>query len=180
MTAGSLSRRYGKALFELARDEKREEAVGQEIEQFLAAYQGSALQSVLNNPAFELEQAQERPRAGRKSIQLSPLALHFLSLLFDRDRLPNLQGISSYYRRLLNESRGRVEAKLVSATPLESAVLEQLRSALKGVSGKDVLLQQQTKPELIGGLLVELEGTIYDGSVQTQLEKMKQQIARGY
>jgi len=180
MTEGSLSRRYGKALFELARDEKREEAVGQEIEQFLTAYQGSALQSVLNNPGFELEQRKRILEQVAKSIQVSPLALHFLSLLFDRDRLPYLQGISSHYRRLLNESRGRVEAKLVAATPLEPSALEQLRNALKGVSGKDVLLQQQTRPELIGGLLVELEGTIYDGSVQTQLDKMKQQIARGY
>ena len=112
MTEGSLSRRYGKALFELARDEKREEAVGQEIEQFLTAYQGSALQSVLNNPGFELEQRKRILEQVARSIQLSPLALHFLSLLFDRDRLPYLQGISSHYRRLLNESRGRVEAKL--------------------------------------------------------------------
>jgi F-type H+-transporting ATPase subunit delta len=179
MTEGSLSRRYAKALFELAREEKREEAIGQEIEEFLNAYQGSALQTVLNNPAIELERRKNILEQVAKSIQLSPPSLHFLALLFDRDRLPYVQGISSFYRRLLNESRGRVEAKLVSATPLESGAMEQLRGALKKLSGKDVLLQQETNPELIGGLSVELEGTIYDGSVETQLEKMQQQIARG-
>ena len=180
MTEGSLSRRYAKALFELAREQKREEAVGQEIEQFLSAYQGSALQTVLNNPAVDLERRKKILDEVAKAIRVSPLSLHFLLLLFDRDRLPYLQGITSHYRRLLNESRGRVEAKLVSATSLDPGALDELRGALKKVSGKDVVLQQQTNSELIGGLSVELEGTIYDGSVQTQLEKMKQQIAGGH
>ena len=51
---------------------------------------------------------------------------------------------------------------------------------LHGISGKDVVLQQDTDPSLLGGLLIELEGKVYDGSIRTQLEKMKQRIARGY
>jgi F0F1-type ATP synthase delta subunit len=42
------------------------------------------------------------------------------------------------------------------------------------------VLQQETDPDLLGGLLVELEGKVYDGSIRTQLENMKQRIARGY
>jgi F0F1-type ATP synthase delta subunit len=68
----------------------------------------------------------------------------------------------------------------VSVSPLEPDRLEQLRGQLRGVSGKDVVLQQETDPELLGGLLVELEGKVYDGSIRTQLENMKQRIARGY
>jgi len=59
-------------------------------------------------------------------------------------------------------------------------MLNRLRELLGGISSREVVLQQETDPGLIGGLLVELEGTIYDGSVRTQLEKMKQRIARGY
>ncbi len=59
-------------------------------------------------------------------------------------------------------------------------MLNRLRALLGGISSREVVLQQETDPGLIGGLLVELEGTIYDGSVRTQLEKMKQRIARGY
>jgi F-type H+-transporting ATPase subunit delta len=91
-----------------------------------------------------------------------------------------LPGIVSSYRRLLNEAKGRVEAKVVSASALESAMVEQLRARLNGISGKDVVLQQDTDPSLLGGLLIELEGKVYDGSIRTQLEKMKQRIARGY
>jgi F-type H+-transporting ATPase subunit delta len=55
-------------------------------------------------------------------------------------------------------------------------VSEQLRA----MSGKDVVLQQEVDPSLMGGITVELEGKVYDGSIRSQLEKMKQRIARGY
>jgi F-type H+-transporting ATPase subunit delta len=113
-------------------------------------------------------------------LELSVLSIHFLSLLLERDRLPHLPGIVNCYRRLLNEAKGRVEAKVVSAAGLEAALVERLREQLKGISGKEVVLQQETDPSLLGGLLVELEGRVYDGSVRTQLEKMKQRIAREY
>jgi F-type H+-transporting ATPase subunit delta len=81
---------------------------------------------------------------------------------------------------LLNEAKGRVEAKVVSASTLDAAMVERMRERLRGISGKEVVLQQEIDPQLLGGLLVELEGKIYDGSVRTQLEKMKQRMARGY
>jgi F-type H+-transporting ATPase subunit delta len=113
-------------------------------------------------------------------LHLSVLSIHFLSLLLERDRLAHLPGIVNCYRRLLNEAKGRVEAKVVSAAGLDAALVERLRGQLKGISGKEVVLQQETDPSLLGGLLVELEGKVYDGSVRTQLEKMKQRIAREY
>jgi F-type H+-transporting ATPase subunit delta len=180
MIEGSLARRYTKALFQLAREGGQEEQVGREIEQFYAAYSKSELQGVLTNPAFGI--------SGRKRILiqvanaqgLSPLSIHFLSLLLERDRLIHLAGIVSCYRRLLNEAKGRVEAKVVGASPLEPAQVERLRGTLRGISGKDVVLHEEADPALIGGLLVELEGKVYDGSVRTQLEDMKRRIARGY
>jgi len=114
------------------------------------------------------------------SQQLSALTSHFLSLLLDRDRLPYLPGIVSCYRRLLNEAKGRIDAKVVSASALEPERLAQLNDRLRSISGKDVVLQQETDASLLGGLLLELEGKIYDGSIRTQLENMKQRIAHGY
>jgi F-type H+-transporting ATPase subunit delta len=180
MTEGSLGRRYAKALFQLAREAGQEEKIGQELEQFDVAYTESDLKQVLVNPAFALEVRKKILAQVTQAEQLSELTRHFLSLLADRDRLSHLAGIVSCYRRLLNEAKGRVEAKVVSVSALEPDRLAQLRGELRGVSGKDVVLQQETDPELLGGLLVELEGKVYDGSIRTQLENMKQRIARGY
>ena len=180
MIEGSLARRYTRALFQLARDGGQEDAVGVEVEQFHADYSKSALQQVLTNPAFGVETRKQILNQVAQSQKLSSLTLRFLSLLLERDRLGHLNGIVNCYRRLLNEARGRVDAKVVSATALEPAMVERVRAQLRSISGKQVILQQIVDPELLGGLQVELEGKIYDGSVRTQLEKMKQRIARGY
>ncbi|HYY25664.1 MAG TPA: ATP synthase F1 subunit delta [Candidatus Udaeobacter sp.] len=180
MIEGSLSRRYAKALFELAQEAGQEEQVDQEGEQFYAAYSGSELQGLLTNPAFGLESRKKVLLKVAETQRLSPLTIHFLSLLLERDRLAYLPGIVSSYRRMLNEAKGRVEAKVVGASPLEPAMLDRLSQMLRGISGKEVVLEQETDPALIGGVLIELEGKIYDGSVRTQLEKMKQRIAREY
>lgn len=180
MIEGRLSRRYAKALFELALEERREDEVGQEIDRFLTAYSGSSLPAVLNNPAF--------PLGGRKNIiievsrglQLSPLAVHFLSLLLERDRLSYLPSVASRYRRLLDEKKGRVEAVVVAPDPLAAATLERMREALGKVSGKEVVPQQESDPGLIGGVVIQLEGKVYDGSVRTQIEKMRARTERGY
>lgn len=180
MTEGSLSRRYAKALFQLAREAGKEEKIGQELEQFHTDYAESDLKQVLVNPALSLDVRRKIVEQVTEAEQLSELTRHFLSLLSDRDRLPHLPGIVAYYRRLLNEAKGRVEAKVVSASPLEPDRLEQLRDRLRRLSGKDVVLQQETDHGLLGGLLVELQGKVYDGSIRTQLENMKQRIVRGY
>ena len=180
MTEGSLGRRYAKALFQLAREAGQEEKIDQELEQFYRAYSESDLRQLLVNPAFGLDVRKKILGQVTQAEQLSGLTRHFLSLLADRDRLAHLAGIVSCYRRLLNEAQGRVEAKVVSVSPLEPDRLEQLRGQLRGISGKDVVLQQETDSGLLGGLVIELEGKVYDGSIRTQLENMKQRIARGY
>ena len=180
MIEGSLSRRYTKALFQLAREAGREEQVGQELDRFHAAYRDTELQGVLTNPAFDLASRKDVLFEVTKYQQLSQLTVHFLSLLLERDRLAYLSGIVDCYRRLLNEVKGRLQAKVVGASPLEPPMVDRLREVLGGISGKEIVLEQETDPGLIGGVLIELEGKVYDGSVRTQLERMRQRIARGY
>jgi F-type H+-transporting ATPase subunit delta len=180
MIEGSLARRYTRALFQLAREAGQEEQVGRELEQFHAAYSGSDLQGVLTNPAFSVD-SRKRILIQVANVQrLSVLSIHFFCLLLERDRLVHLSGILSRYQRLLNEAKGRVEAKVVGASPLDPAQVAGLRATLSAISGKDVVLHEATDPALLGGVLVELEGKVYDGTVRTQLENMQQKIARGH
>jgi F-type H+-transporting ATPase subunit delta len=180
MIEGSLSRRYTKALFELAQESQQEEIISRELEQFYAVYRNSELQEVLTNPALDADKRNNILLRVTETQQLSALTIRFLAILLARDRLKYLPEIVSCYRRLLNEARGRVEAKAVGASPLEPAMVDRLRQVLQGIAGKEVVLQQETDPGLIGGVLVELEGKVYDGSVRTQLENMKQRIVRDY
>jgi F-type H+-transporting ATPase subunit delta len=180
MIEGSLSRRYTRALYQLAKEGGQEDAIGAEIERFLGTYMGTPLQAVLNNPAFELDSRRKILVEVTRSSQLSPVSAHFLSLLLERDRLTYLPSIVASYRRMLNEAKDRVEATVRASSPLDAAMVERLRAVLRRISGKDIVLHETTDPSLIGGLVVELEGKVYDGSIRNQLEKMKQRIARGF
>lgn len=180
MIEDSLSRRYAKALFELARESGQEESIVDELERFLATSTESRLGAVLSNPGFTLDSRKKILLQVAKTLQLSSTTEHFLSLLLDRDRLACVPAIIASYRHLLNQAKGRVDAKVTAAEALGSVVIERLRDSLGRLSGKEVVLEEETNPELIGGLLVEFQGKIYDGSVRTQLEKMKQRIARGF
>ena len=179
MIEGSLSRRYSKALFELARESGQEESIGDELERFRSTSTDSPLGAVLSNPGFALDSRKKILLEVAKSLQLSSATEHFLSLLLDRDRLAFVPSIIASYRHLVNQAKGRVDAKVIAAEPLRSKVIERLRDSLHRLSGKDVILQEEGDPELLGGLVVEFQGKIYDGSVRTQLEIMKQRIARG-
>jgi F-type H+-transporting ATPase subunit delta len=180
MIEGSLSRRYAKALFQLALEAKREEEIGQEIERFSSVYLATELRQVLTNPAFSAENRKNVLVQVARSLKLSPLVANSVAFLLERDRLPYLPSIISRYRRLLDEKNGRVEAKVVVAGPVEENDIKRVRAVLEKVSGKQVVLSQQSDPSLVGGLVIHLEGKVYDGSVRTQLEKMKERIERGY
>ena len=180
MIEGKLSRRYATALFQLAVESRREEEIGQEMERFASAYASAHLSSVLNNPAFEVEMRKKIAAKVAEELQLSSLSLHFLSLLLDRDRLASLPSIVFHYRRLQDEAQGRIEARVVGAGPLGSEALEKLRAALEKISAKQVVLNEETDSGLLGGVVVHMEGKVYDGSLRTQLEKMRKQIEEGY
>lgn len=180
MIAGSLSRRYAKALFQLALEAKREDEVGEEIERFSSVYGATELSQVLTNPAFAADNRKNVLVQVAQRLKLSPLVTNALSFLLERHRLPYLPSIVSRYRRLLDEKNGRVEAKVVAASPVEDNDIKRLRAALAKVSGKQVVLSQESDPSIIAGLVIHLEGKVYDGSVRTQLEKMKERIERGY
>ncbi|MBI4524849.1 MAG: ATP synthase F1 subunit delta [Deltaproteobacteria bacterium] len=180
MIEGKLSRRYARAFFYLAAESGHEEEIGQEIERFIKVYGAGHLEKVLNNPAFGLEARKRVTVNLAEELQLSSLSVRFLSLLLDRDRLGHVHSIAFHYRRFQDEALGRVKASVTGAKPLDGASLERLITALERISGKKVVLEERTDPELLGGLVLHMEGKVYDGSLRTQLENLKKQIEEGY
>ena len=178
MIEGKLSRRYARAVFELAAG--REEAIGAEVDGFLGVCEDPDLRKVLGNPAFE----QGRRRdivvelAGR--LGLSDLTTNFLSLLVTRDRLDGLPAIARHYHRLLDDLRGRVNAKVIVSQPLGDEQRESLAEVVGEMSGKTAILTEEVDPAIIGGIIVEVAGKVYDGSVRTQLQSLRQSIERTY
>src|SRR5262249_56530521 len=117
------------------------------------------LQKVLTNPAFGIDSRKRTLIEVSNRLQLSILAIHFLSLLLERDRLSYLASIAALYHRLLDETKGRMEAIVISPGSLEAVMVDQLRDLLPRISGKEIVLQQETDLTLSGGVVVEFEVT---------------------
>ena len=179
MIEGRLSRRYAKAIFALAREEHGEEKFALELDRYVEVYNTSPLNMVLTNPTFGVQSRKNIAVQIAQTLNLPALIIRFLSFLTERDRLTYLPSIALHYHRLLDEAKGRVKARVFTPTPLGAAMMENVNRVLKGICAKEVILKEETRPDLIGGLLIELEGKVYDGSIRTQLERMKETIERG-
>ena len=179
MIESRLSRRYAKALFNLACEENREEAVASELQRFVDAYSGTDLHKVLNNPAFGADKRKSLALRIANLLEAATLVVRFLSLLIDHDRFAILPSIAQQYRRLLDDAKGRVQARVATAAPLGEDKKNHLGRALKDICKKDVILHEEIRPELIGGLSIELEGRIYDGTISARLRGMRDRIERG-
>ena len=136
MIEGRLSRRYAKAIFALAREEHGEENFAGELDRFVEAYNTSPLNTVLTNPAFGVQTRKNVAVEVAQALDLSPLVVRFLAFLTERDRLAYLPSIALHYHRLLDEAKGRVEARVVSPSPLGDGMMENVNRVLKGICGE--------------------------------------------
>lgn len=176
---GSIARRYAKALFALAREEGSLEQTGVELQQLATVAQDPQFRAVVDNPLLTQEARRAVARTLASTLALRPSTRNFVHVLADHQRLDQLVGIADQYRRLLDQVLRRVRARIVSAMPLSAAQEEKLVTRFERLTGKTVLPTQQVEPDLLGGVIVEIEGKVYDGSLQTQLQQLATAIAGG-
>jgi F-type H+-transporting ATPase subunit delta len=100
-------------------------------------------------------------------------------LLFDKGRIVFLGDINEFYQKLADELKGVARAQLVSAVELSSETVEKIRTALSEKTGKEIILEVDQDPGLIGGIVTRIGDLVLDGSIKTQLLKMRETLKRG-
>ncbi len=108
--------------------------------------------------------------------QASPLLLNFLKVLSRHGRLDCLHAIGRHMRQHFERMRGRVHVRLATAQPISDELAQRIAERLKGVIHGEPVLQRMVDENLIGGAVMRVGDTIYDGSIATQLENMRQQM----
>ncbi|OHB60600.1 MAG: ATP synthase F1 subunit delta [Planctomycetes bacterium RBG_13_46_10] len=152
----------------------------EELDAFTSLFRREGkLRGVLINPTFDIPQRQGIIEEIGKRLRLSPLTINFLHLLVDKDRIRYLPDITALYRELVDEAAGRARVHLVTAHDLSKKKLKELTQGLEGLVGKQVIMEVETDPLLIGGVVARIGDTVYDGSVRTQLERLKEILAKG-
>jgi len=108
--------------------------------------------------------------------QAAPLLLNFLLVLAKHDRLAALPAIQAAVRSLLDQQRGVVRVKVITADPLEAAQLTQLQQSLTGLLGGTPVLDNQIDPSIIGGIVLRVGDKVLDGSMAAQLQRVREQM----
>jgi F-type H+-transporting ATPase subunit delta len=108
--------------------------------------------------------------------QASPLVLNFLKVVSRHERLDCLRAICRVTQSLYDEKKGRIAVRVSTATPIDESLVSQLTVALRDMLGGDPRLELVTEPDLIGGVVLRVGDTVYDGSVATQLQSTRRQM----
>ena len=96
--------------------------------------------------------------------------------MIDRQRIADLAQIARSYRAMVDQQAGRVRATVTSAGPLTDDELSRLREALGRMTGRSIVLEAKTDSALLGGVVAQVGTTMLDGSLRTQLERMREEL----
>jgi F-type H+-transporting ATPase subunit delta len=173
-SVSGVSGRYATALFELARDEKSVDAVKADLDKFEAMLNESAdLKRLVRSPVFSADTQSKALTAVLERAGISGIAAKFLKVLTANRRLFAVGDVLRAFRALVARFKGEATADVTVAEALSDKNLDALKTALKSVTGKDVALNVNVDPSIIGGLVVKLGSRMVDSSLRTKLNTIK-------
>ncbi|MES2002319.1 MAG: F0F1 ATP synthase subunit delta [Pseudomonadota bacterium] len=169
----SLAGRYASALFDLARDNKAIESVGQSLDALGQALSDSTeFADLVTSPLVSRADAGKAFAAIAPKLKLDPLAARFLAVLAANGRKNQLKPVIGAFRRLASDHRGETTAEVVSAHALSDAQLKQLSKQLRARAGRDVAIESIVDPDILGGIVVKLGSQQIDASIRTKLNRL--------
>ena len=169
----SLAGRYAFALFNLARDERQIDAVGQSLGLLAQALVDSRdFAKLASSPLIDRAEAGKAFAAVAKQLSLDPITANFLGVLARNGRKNQLQNVIRAFRRFAAEHRGETTAEVVTAHPLKDDQLSALKQQLRARAGRDVAIETRIDPEILGGIVIKMGSQMIDASIRTKLNRL--------
>jgi F-type H+-transporting ATPase subunit delta len=169
----SLAGRYASALFDLARDERQIDAVGGSLDALSQALLDSKdFAELVASPLVSRDEASKALAAIAPQLALDPLTTNFLGVLARNGRKNELRKVIRAFRRLAAEHRGEVTAEVVTARPLNDDQVAVLKAQLRTRAGRDVTIDAEVDPSILGGIVVKLGSQQIDASIRTKLNRL--------
>jgi F-type H+-transporting ATPase subunit delta len=172
---------YAQALWELARERGQVEQVDAELERVVALLDAEpTLRAVLTRPWVPVAVRRAVAQEVAARLGCASLVRDFVALAAAQGRGGELAAILDTYRALVDEGRGRVRARVRTAVPLtpeeRAAVARALGQAL---GGKQVVVEDVVDPRLLAGFIAEVNSYMVDASLDGQLARLRERLARG-
>ena len=173
-SVSGVSGRYATALFELAREERSIDAVKADLDRFEAMLAESAdLKRLVRSPVFSADTQLRALSAVLDKAAIVGISAKFLKVIAANRRLFAVTDVIRAFRALVAKFKGEAVADVTVAEKLSDKNLDALKTALKSVTGKDVALNVNVDPSIIGGLVVKLGSRMVDSSLRTKLNSIK-------
>jgi F-type H+-transporting ATPase subunit delta len=179
MQEATIPRRWARAFVEtiLERDQGKTDglaAVERDLTSLAHALTANTdLKNAMFHPAFSQAQRESVLMEIATASQFQDVTRRFMKLLVEKSRLRYLEGIAAAFRAEVDTRLGRVRAIVTSAKALDAAALTELQQALKARVGKDVIAEVNVDSSVISGLKAQIGGLVYDGTVRSQLDRMR-------
>jgi len=168
---------YARALFEVATEEDKLDAIREELGQFADALADSReLQTFFFSPYFSTE---EKKNGLHKAVTgADPEVQNFLELLLEKHRMPVVFRIRQDYDRLWEEAHKLLTVEITSAIELDPAIAERIGDEIGRQTGRTVELTSTVDPDVIGGIVLRVGNSILDASIRNRLETLRKQVAK--
>ena len=174
MSVQIVARRYAQAVLELGVEQGTLEKLVEELGTVAAAWSTSNdLRNAIENPL--VAHAAKRAVMGELCDQIgaSPTTRNVLQLLVDRRRAKALPYVAQYLRELADARKGIVRAEVTTAAPLGDAYYARLQAQLEKMTGQKVVVDKRTDPSLVAGVVTRIGDRIFDGSLRTRLQSLR-------
>jgi F-type H+-transporting ATPase subunit delta len=174
----TIARRYGTALADVAIERREEREVQNELDQWARMIEAHAqLKEVFANPTIAYDHKQKVLDDLIARTRVRETTASFLRVLLRNQRLSQLRDIAERYGLVLDERGGVVAAQVTTARPIPEELQNTLHDTLVATTGRKVRLSFATDETIIGGLVARIGSTIFDGSVQSQLDRLAHEMA---
>jgi F-type H+-transporting ATPase subunit delta len=174
---GALASRYAAALADVALEQKIGDRVKSDLAAFADAFFGSAdLRNFIESPAIGPEMKHKVVEELAARMDLTPAVRNFAYLIVNHRRTEMLREIQQAFETELNARLGIAEVEVTSARELSAADKERMTKALERRTGKKIDARFHHDQSLVGGAVVRVGSTVYDGSVREQLTRLQEQL----
>ena len=177
MSTRASAGRYARALLDVVIKEGNPEQVDTELATLAALFAGNGeLQKALANPAVPVAAKRKVVESIISRTTPTPALGKLLLMLADRDRLSLIPELAEVYRERLMEHRQVISAEVTTAVPISAERVAQFEKRIAAATGRRVTMTASVDPSLIGGAVARVGSIVYDGSIATQLSKMRERL----
>jgi F-type H+-transporting ATPase subunit delta len=176
MILSGVAKRYAVALFNAAVKQDIAEQVNDDLSSFVTLLRANRdLVGFLKSPEV-LTEAKKELVVDVFGDRTAGLFVKFILLLIDKKRLKHILSITDAYEQLYEQLQGIVEARIITAVPLEADLEQQTVERLEEATNKTIRVLKTVDPDIIGGMIIIVGDNIIDGSIRYKLEQMRRSL----